>query len=122
MVQLIWAGRKPGELSREFGPTDWTIRKWVRQPNAMPSVAMAGRRRANARSSDGCGVNDAAIHFLRPAIETNSRNPGPTYGRQAPVARFVGLQHQVPQQDYMAAFRQQCNGLLICDVGRYPVH
>ena len=31
MVELVWAGRKFGELSGEFGPTDWTIRKWVRQ-------------------------------------------------------------------------------------------
>jgi transposase len=31
MVELVWAGRKFGELSREFGPTDWTIRKWVKQ-------------------------------------------------------------------------------------------
>jgi transposase len=31
MVELVWAGRKYGDLSREFGPTDWTIRKWVKQ-------------------------------------------------------------------------------------------
>jgi transposase len=30
MVELVWAGRKFGDLSREFGPTDW-IRKWVKQ-------------------------------------------------------------------------------------------
>jgi transposase len=31
MVQLVRAGRKPAELSREFGPTPWTISLWVRQ-------------------------------------------------------------------------------------------
>jgi len=31
MVELVWAGRKFGDLSKEFGPTDWTIRKWVKQ-------------------------------------------------------------------------------------------
>jgi len=31
MVELVWAGRKFGDLSREFGPTGWTIRKWVKQ-------------------------------------------------------------------------------------------
>jgi transposase len=31
MVELVWAGRKYAELSKEFGPTDWTIRKWVKQ-------------------------------------------------------------------------------------------
>ena len=31
MVELVWAGRKFAELSREFGPTDWTLRKWVKQ-------------------------------------------------------------------------------------------
>jgi transposase len=31
MVDLVRTGRKPGELSREFGPTPWTIRKWSQQ-------------------------------------------------------------------------------------------
>ncbi len=31
MVELVWAGRKYADLCREFGPTDWTIRKWVKQ-------------------------------------------------------------------------------------------
>ena len=31
MVDLVRSGRKPGELSREFGPTPWTIRKWNQQ-------------------------------------------------------------------------------------------
>jgi transposase len=31
MVELVRAGRKFAELSREFGPTDWTLRKWVKQ-------------------------------------------------------------------------------------------
>jgi transposase len=31
MVELVLAGRAYAELAREFGPTDWTIRKWVKQ-------------------------------------------------------------------------------------------
>jgi transposase len=31
MVELARAGRKPGELSREFGPTPWSISLWVKQ-------------------------------------------------------------------------------------------
>lgn len=31
MVDLVRAGRKPAELSHEFGCTPWTIRGWVKQ-------------------------------------------------------------------------------------------
>lgn len=31
MVELVRAGRKAGELSREFGPTPWSISLWVKQ-------------------------------------------------------------------------------------------
>ena len=31
MVELVRSGRKPAELAREFGPTDWTIALWVKQ-------------------------------------------------------------------------------------------
>jgi transposase len=31
MVDLVRTGRKPAELSREFGPTAWTISLWVKQ-------------------------------------------------------------------------------------------
>ena len=31
MVELVWAGRTPEELSREFEPSSESIRKWVRQ-------------------------------------------------------------------------------------------
>jgi transposase len=31
MVDLVRGGRRPAELSREFGPTAWTISLWVRQ-------------------------------------------------------------------------------------------
>jgi transposase len=31
MVELVRVGRKPGELSREFGPSSWTIALWVKQ-------------------------------------------------------------------------------------------
>ena len=31
MVRLVRAGRSPGALSREFEPSDQTIRNWVNQ-------------------------------------------------------------------------------------------
>ena len=31
MVELVRAGRTPGELAREFEPSDQTIRNWVAQ-------------------------------------------------------------------------------------------
>ena len=31
MIRLVRAGRTPGELSREFEPSDQTIRNWVNQ-------------------------------------------------------------------------------------------
>src|ERR1700685_3438002 len=31
MVDLVRGGRTPAELSREFGPTAWTIALWLKQ-------------------------------------------------------------------------------------------
>jgi transposase len=31
MIDLVGSGRTPAELSREFGPTAWTISLWVKQ-------------------------------------------------------------------------------------------
>ena len=31
MVELVRAGREPGELTKEFGCSIWSIRKWVAQ-------------------------------------------------------------------------------------------
>ena len=31
MVDLVRSGRRPAALSREFGPTAWTIALWVKQ-------------------------------------------------------------------------------------------
>jgi transposase len=31
MVELVRAGRTPAELSREFGPTSWSIARWAKQ-------------------------------------------------------------------------------------------
>ena len=39
MVRLVRAGRTPGELSREFEPSEQTIRNWVNQ-----AEVDAGRR------------------------------------------------------------------------------
>jgi len=31
VVELVSAGRKPSQLSREFGCTAWSIQRWVKQ-------------------------------------------------------------------------------------------
>jgi transposase len=31
MVELVRTGRSPAELSREFGPSAWTVALWVKQ-------------------------------------------------------------------------------------------
>lgn len=42
MVDLVRSGRKPGELSREFGPTPWTIRKWSQQSDRDEKRGVSG--------------------------------------------------------------------------------
>jgi transposase-like protein len=55
LVDLVRAGRKPAELSREFGPTAWTISLWVRQDARDRGKADAHivRTRVRARSDPG---------------------------------------------------------------------
>jgi transposase len=31
LIELVWAGRSPEELSREFEPSAQTVRNWVHQ-------------------------------------------------------------------------------------------
>jgi len=38
MIELVRAGRKPGDLAREFGCHVTSILNWVRQANAVSSV------------------------------------------------------------------------------------
>jgi transposase len=42
MVDLVRAGRKPAELSREFGPTAWTISLWVTRRGRRETVCARG--------------------------------------------------------------------------------
>ena len=53
MVELVRAGRTPGELAKEFEPSDQTIRNWVAQADlpAAQSTAQAGRD--EGRRDDG---------------------------------------------------------------------
>ena len=41
MVGLVRSGRTPGELSREFDPSDQTIRNWVNKPISMTAAERA---------------------------------------------------------------------------------
>ena len=47
MVELVWAGRSPEALAREFEPSAETIRNWVRQ-----AERDAGRRRDGLTSPE----------------------------------------------------------------------
>jgi transposase len=47
MVELVRAGRTPGELSQEFGPTAQSIRLWVAQADRD-----AGKRQDGLTSSE----------------------------------------------------------------------
>lgn len=42
MVELVRAGRTPGELAREFEPAEYTIRKWVQQADRDEGVREEG--------------------------------------------------------------------------------
>ena len=47
IVELVRAGRTPGELSREFEPSEQTIRNWIRQADRDE-----GRRNDGATSAE----------------------------------------------------------------------
>ena len=47
IVELVRAGRTPGELSREFEPSEQTIRNWIRQADRDE-----GRRNDGATSTE----------------------------------------------------------------------
>ena len=42
MVDLVRGGRTPASLSKEFGPTAWTIALWVKQDSAMTGKGDGG--------------------------------------------------------------------------------
>jgi len=55
MVELVRAGRSPGELSQEFEPSGQTIRNWVRQAD-----------RDEGRRADGLSTQEPqALRRLR---------------------------------------------------------
>ena len=72
MVRLVRAGRTPGELSREFEPSEQTIRNWVNQ-----AEVDAGRRE---------GLTTAEREELRslaagePDPSRGERDPGKSSG------------------------------------------
>ena len=41
MIELVHAGRKPGELAKEFGCHETSISTWVRQAGGMPTPVQA---------------------------------------------------------------------------------
>lgn len=55
MVELVRAGRQPAELSREFGPTPWSISLWVKQEARDVGQGDGGLTSEEPRSWLGCG-------------------------------------------------------------------
>lgn len=49
MIELVRAGRKPGELAREFGCHVTSILNWVRQADAASGIIPVGALSANER-------------------------------------------------------------------------
>jgi transposase-like protein len=59
LVELHRAGRSIPELSREFGPSPWTIALLVKQADRDAGRGDGGLPPVSARSWFGCGVNFA---------------------------------------------------------------
>jgi transposase-like protein len=59
MVDLVRSGRTPASLSKEFGPTAWSIALWVKR----------------ARRDDGTGDGGADDRRARGAVATAAREP-----------------------------------------------
>ena len=87
MIDLVRNGRDPGDLAREFEPSDQTIRNWVaqaerddgRRTDGMTSVEcdeLSRLRRENKRLREEREIlSKAAAWFAR---ETNSIPKGPS--------------------------------------------
>ena len=73
MVRLVRAGRTPGELSREFEPSDQTIRNWVNQAD-IDEGHREGLTRPNTRSCAGCVGRIGS--FARRKRSWQKRRPG----------------------------------------------
>ena len=68
MVRLVRAGRTPGELSREFEPSDQTIRNWVNQADVDE-----GRREGLTTAEREEGVGVVAVEVMPPGIPRAAR-------------------------------------------------
>ena len=86
MVRLVRAGRTPGELSREFEPSDQTNRNWVNQADVDE-----GRRE---------GLTTAERDELR---SLRRENPDPSRGERDP-GKSSGLVRRGDRIDAAAAF------------------
>ena len=79
MVRLVRAGRTPGELSREFEPSDQTIRNWVNQADideGRREGLTTAEREELRRENRFLGGNFATTHFSGVPSRTSSRKQG----------------------------------------------
>ena len=86
MVELVRSGRSPGQLAREFEPTEQTIRNWVdradadegRRPGALTSVEREELRRLRKENRqlkrEREILSKAAAWFARESESTSKRS------------------------------------------------
>ena len=86
MVELVRSGHSPGQLAREFEPTEQTIRNWVdradadegRRPGALTSVEREELRRLRKENRqlkrEREILSKAAAWFARESESTSKRS------------------------------------------------
>ena len=74
MVELVRAGRKPGELSKEFGCSVWSIRSWVNQADRDD----AGRGDGGLTTRRARGAHEAQAR--ESAAEARAGDPVKSHG------------------------------------------
>ena len=86
MVELVRSGRSPGQLAREFEPTEQTIRNWVdradadegRRPGALTSMEREELRRLRKENRqlkrEREILSKAAAWFARESESTSKRS------------------------------------------------
>ena len=102
MVRLVRAGRTPGELSREFEPSDQTIRNWVNQADVdegrREGLTTAERdelRRLCRQSAGSWGRRKSILAKAAAwlAEKSSDRRPGGVWVRESQPGQLSGAAH-----------------------------
>ena len=70
------SGKKAGEIARDLGPTETSVRAWIRQAEIDIRPAARRRRSAPRRSTRGAvtsRVHAATASFLRAGVHSKAR-------------------------------------------------